>query len=120
MILSEILRSLPANTQITFRVDELRKILAEEQSHTSVWIGSGEAVDITKLSPRNLRLKAVRWNRMMLRGDTPPVRVRKNGELEGSHWLFDAHDCRAYTPAHQTVDIDEHTQEFWDRQTKTG
>jgi hypothetical protein len=97
MTLFEIVKFLPKDTQLTFRVGDLCDMLAVHEiinkPHDKNWISSERASEILNTSARTLRKKAEGWHRIMARGELPVIRVRKTGGSDRSPWQFNELDC---------------------------
>jgi len=68
------------------------ELLQRDSRETVQWIGIQEACEILRMDVRELRRKAVRWERTA----NPEVRVAHKTDAPNSHWLFSLQDVLAF------------------------
>ena len=106
MNLREWIRAAPEGVSLTWEPGALARAMGEESGTGRAWVGCAEAVEITGKAESVVRRLGTRWERMQLKGMSPPVTVRRKSDAVGSHILYDEAELRAWCGAEEAVDPD--------------
>lgn len=122
MTIAERLRELDDADTLTVRT--IRRWLAEQQEPVIArYVPLARASEIIGCEPRRLRRLCARWERALLRGERPDVRVARKSGAPASDWLLDEDDCwalRRASGAVVAVENDEEADAIADRIFREG